>query len=77
MEKNDLIFVAGHRGLAGGAIHRQLQRTGYTNIITRSSKELNLRDREATRAFFEKERPKAVAAVQDTQPMTSAHGQAG
>ena len=63
MQKNDLIFVAGHRGLAGGAIHRELQRCGYTNLITRPSKELNLRDREATRAFFEKERPQAVVVA--------------
>ncbi len=63
MQKNDLIYVAGHRGLAGGAIHRELQRCGYTNLITRPSKELNLRDREATRAFFEKERPQAVVVA--------------
>ncbi len=63
MKKNDLIYVAGHRGLAGGAIHRELTRTGYTNLVTRSSKELNLRDREATRAFFEKERPAAVVVA--------------
>ncbi len=63
MKKNDLIYVAGHRGLAGGAIHRELKRTGYTNLLTRSSKELNLRDREATRAFFEKERPAAVVVA--------------
>ncbi len=63
MEKNALIYVAGHHGLAGGAIHRELQRAGYSNIITRRSKELNLRDREATRAFFEKERPRVVAVA--------------
>ena len=63
MQKTDLIYVAGHRGLAGGAVHRELQRCGYTNLITRASKELNLRDREATRAFFEKERPQAVVVA--------------
>ncbi len=63
MEKNDLIYVAGHRGLAGGAIYRELQRCGYSNLITRTSQELNLRDREATRAFFEKERPQVVAVA--------------
>ncbi|MEO6738906.1 MAG: NAD-dependent epimerase/dehydratase family protein, partial [Chthoniobacteraceae bacterium] len=63
MQKNDRIFVAGHRGLAGGAILRELQRSGYTNQITRTSKELNLRDREATRIFFEKERPQFVAVA--------------
>jgi GDP-L-fucose synthase len=63
MERNDLIFVAGHRGLAGGAIQRELRRAGYGNILTRSSVELNLRDREVTRAFFEKERPVIVAVA--------------
>ena len=60
MQKNDRIFVAGHGGLAGGAIFRELQRAGYTDLLTRRSRELNLRDREATRAFFAKERPRLV-----------------
>ncbi len=60
MQKTDRIFVAGHRGLAGGAILRELQRAGYTNLITRSSKELDLRDREAVRKFFTEIRPQVV-----------------
>lgn len=60
MEKTDRIFVAGHRGLAGGAIFRELQRAGYTNLITRSSSELNLRDTAAVRAFFAAEKPQVV-----------------
>jgi GDP-L-fucose synthase len=63
MQKNDRIFVAGHGGLAGGAILRELQRAGYTDLLTRRSRELNLRDREATRAFFEAERPRVVAVA--------------
>jgi GDP-L-fucose synthase len=63
MQKTDRIFVAGHRGLAGGAILRELERTGYRNTITRRSDELNLRDRDATRAFFEKERPQIVVVA--------------
>jgi len=63
MQKNDRIFVAGHGGLAGGAILRELQRAGYTDLLTRRSRELNLRDREATRAFFDAERPKVVAVA--------------
>jgi GDP-L-fucose synthase len=63
MKKTDLVFVAGHRGLAGGAIFRELQRTGYSNLLARSSKELNLRDRAATRAFFEKEQPQVVVVA--------------
>lgn len=60
MEKTDRIFVAGHRGLAGGAVLRELQRAGYTNLLTRSSRELDLRDRESVRNFFSKERPQVV-----------------
>jgi GDP-L-fucose synthase len=45
MQKTDRIFVAGHRGLAGGALLRELQRAGYSHVLTRSSQELNLRDR--------------------------------
>ena len=63
MQNADLIFVAGHRGLAGGAIFRELRRANYSNLVTRTSKELNLRDRDATRAFFEKERPQVVAVA--------------
>jgi len=63
MQKNDRIFVAGHGGLAGGAILRELQRAGYTDLLTRRSRELNLRDREATRAFFDAERPRVVAVA--------------
>jgi GDP-L-fucose synthase len=57
------IFVAGHRGLAGGAILRELQRAGYSSLLTRASKELNLRDREATRAFFADQRPQVVVVA--------------
>ena len=42
MEKNAKIYVAGHRGMVGSAIVRELQRQGYTNIITRTHKELDL-----------------------------------
>jgi len=60
MQKNDRIFVAGHRGLAGGAVLRELQRAGCSNLLTRTSKDLDLRDRPATRAFFDRERPQTV-----------------
>jgi GDP-L-fucose synthase len=54
------IFVAGHRGLVGSAIHRALVRLGYTNILTRTRQELDLRDAEATHDFFEQSRPEFV-----------------
>lgn len=54
------IFVAGHRGLVGGAIWRLLQARGYRNLVGRRSKELDLRDREATFDFFRTKRPYCV-----------------
>ena len=63
MQKTDRIYIAGHRGLAGSAIHRELQRAGYANIVTRTSADLNLRERDTVRAFFENERPQVVAVA--------------
>ncbi len=60
MELKDKIFVAGHRGLMGGAIIRLLQAKGYTNIISRSSSELDLRNQQLVINFFEKEKPEYV-----------------
>jgi len=54
------IYVAGHRGMVGAAIVRALQARGYDNIVTRTSKELDLRDQAAVRAFFDTERPAYV-----------------
>ncbi|MGA3170056.1 MAG: GDP-L-fucose synthase [Chthoniobacteraceae bacterium] len=54
------IFVAGHRGLVGGAIVAELQRSGYTSILTRSRSELDLADTAAVRAFFSARRPARV-----------------
>ena len=60
MQNSESIFVAGHRGLAGGAILRDLQQAGYSRLITQTRAETDLRDRESVRAFFEKSRPKIV-----------------
>lgn len=57
------IFVAGHGGLAGGAIWRLLQARGHSNVVGRRSRELDLRDRDATFAFFRAERPEYVIAA--------------
>jgi len=54
------IYVAGHRGLVGSAIHRHLQAQGFTNLITRTRTELDLRDPHAVDAFFDTERPQYV-----------------
>lgn len=60
MEKTDKIYVAGHRGLVGSAIVRSLREKGYTNIIGRTHKELDLKDQAMVRNFFEEERPDIV-----------------
>ena len=60
MELNSKIYVAGHRGMVGSAIVRELERQGYTNIITRTHKELDLCRQEAVEAFFETEKPEYV-----------------
>ena len=60
MEKTDKIYVAGHRGLVGSAIVRNLQAKGYNNIIGRTHKELDLKDQAMVREFFETEKPDIV-----------------
>jgi len=60
MNKNSKIYIAGHRGLAGSAIMRELQRQGYTNLVGRTHAELDLEDATATQHFFAKERPEIV-----------------
>jgi len=60
MDKNAKIYVAGHRGMVGSAIVRELQRQGYTSIIMRTHKELDLCRQEAVEAFFAREQPEYV-----------------
>ena len=60
MEKNSKIYVAGHRGMVGSAIVRELQRQGYTNIVTRTHKELDLTRQDQVEAFFAEEKPEYV-----------------
>jgi GDP-L-fucose synthase len=60
MEKHAKIYVAGHSGMVGSAIIRKLTELGYTNLVIRSSKELDLRRQEQVEAFFEQERPDYV-----------------
>lgn len=60
MEKNSKIYVAGHRGMVGSAIVRRLEAEGYKNIITRTSKELDLRRQAAVEEFFAAEKPDYV-----------------
>lgn len=60
MEKNGKIYVAGHRGMVGSAIVRELERQGYTNIVTRTRAELDLCRQDAVETFFKAEKPDYV-----------------
>ena len=60
MEKNSKIYVAGHCGMVGSAIVRELQRQGYNNIVTRTHKELDLINQQAVNDFFATEKPEYV-----------------
>lgn len=63
MEKNALIYVAGHRGMVGSAVVRALQAQGYTNIVTRTSSELDLTNQEATESFYREVKPEYVVVA--------------
>ncbi|MCC8423983.1 GDP-L-fucose synthase [Mucilaginibacter sp. UR6-11] len=60
MEKNSKIYIAGHRGMVGSAIYRKLEKEGFTNIITRVSAELDLRNQQQVADFFAGEKPDYV-----------------
>lgn len=60
MDKHSKIYIAGHTGLAGSAVHRLLEEKGYSNLLLRRSKELNLTHQEAVESFFQKEKPDYV-----------------
>lgn len=60
MNKEAKIYVAGHRGMVGSAIFRALRESGYTNLIGKTSSDLDLRDRNAVATFFENEQPEYV-----------------
>lgn len=60
MEKQSKIYIAGHKGLVGSAIKRKLESLGYTNLVYKTSSELDLKDQSATENFFESEKPDYV-----------------
>jgi GDP-L-fucose synthase len=60
MEKNSLIYIAGHRGMVGGAIVRKLQALGYSNLLLRTSAELDLRNQASVNQFFDENKPEYV-----------------
>ena len=60
MNITNRIYVAGHRGMAGSAIMRKLNESGFSNIITKTSSELDLRNQQNVNDFFENEKPDYV-----------------
>jgi len=60
MNKTDKIYIAGHRGMVGSAIIRKLEAEGFTNIVTRTSNELDLKEQASVRDFFAQEKPDHV-----------------
>jgi GDP-L-fucose synthase len=60
MNKSAKIYIAGHRGMVGSAVWRTLEKRGYTNLIGRTSKELDLRNQEAVKDFYATEKPDVV-----------------
>ncbi|HET9434067.1 MAG TPA: NAD-dependent epimerase/dehydratase family protein, partial [Chitinophagaceae bacterium] len=57
MDKKDKIYIAGHRGMVGSAIHRRLKKEGFENFVFRTSDQLDLRNQQAVADFFAKEKP--------------------
>ena len=60
MNTTDKIYVAGHRGMVGSAIVRKLTEEGFTNIVTKTSSELDLRNQQNVKDFFDNEKPEYV-----------------
>src|SRR5580704_9557701 len=60
MQQNEKIYIAGHRGMVGSAITRKLKREGFSNLVLKTSEELDLRQQAAVQHFFEKEKPDYV-----------------
>lgn len=60
MKKGLKIYVAGHNGMVGSAVWRALEKAGYTNLIGKTSTQLDLRDQKAVQAFIAKEKPQAI-----------------
>jgi len=60
MHPNSKIYIAGHKGLVGSALHKNLQQKGYTNFVLRTLEELDLTDQAAVAAFFVAEKPEYI-----------------
>jgi len=73
MQKDAKIYIAGHQGMIGSAIHRQLMKMGYSNFVLRTSSELDLRDQVSVNHFFEIEMPEYVFLAADRSGGIHAH----
>jgi GDP-L-fucose synthase len=60
MDKSAKIYISGHKGMVGSALERKFKKEGFSNIITKTSRELDLRNQQAVHQFFEKEKPAYV-----------------
>lgn len=60
LNKNSKIYIAGHRGMVGSAVKRKLEQEGYENLVYRTSSELDLRNQQAVKSFFDEEQPDVV-----------------
>lgn len=60
MNKEDKIYIAGHRGMVGSAIKKKLEQEGFSNLVYKTSAEMDLRNQDAVHSFFEKEKPDYV-----------------
>ncbi len=60
LSKNAKIYIAGHRGMVGSACWRALETAGYSNLLGKTSKELDLRDQRAVNDFIQEERPEVI-----------------
>ena len=60
MDKNSKIYIAGHTGLVGGSIAKLLEKQGYTNLILKTRKQLDLLDTQAVHSFYQEEKPEYV-----------------
>ena len=68
MNKTDKIYIAGHRGMVGSAISRKLKQEGFSNLIFKTSSELDLRKQDAVDVFFESEKPDYVFGFRPLSP---------
>ncbi len=60
MKKHNKIYIAGHRGMVGSAIKRRLEQKGYSNLVYKTSSELDLKSQQAVEEFFKIEKPEYV-----------------